>query len=62
MNNQNSLGFCKKCNVDLVTVDSGDEKVIKTYCPKCLKQWEFHLDDQGFLCKAVEIEPNKANN
>ena len=52
------LGYCGECKETLIQTESDNELVVKCYCPKCLKRWEFHLSDDGILSKVVVEEPN----
>ena len=52
------LGYCGECKETLIQTESDNELVVKCYCPKCLKRWEFHLSDDEILDKVVVEEPD----
>ena len=48
-----NVGYCIECKETLIETESDNELVVKYYCPKCLRRWEFHLNEDGILGKVV---------
>lgn len=44
---------CNQCHKIAKQLESEDDLILKFRCNSCLKQWEFHVDEKGFLLHAV---------
>ena len=51
--------YCENCEVDLIAVESDNALIVKYRCPQCNKKWEFHLNENGYLCRVAVIEPGE---
>ena len=40
---------CNECHQRAEQLESADKLVVKFRCNTCMKQWEFHIDEKGFL-------------